>query len=348
MAGMDDDPISLTTTLGDLRSGEFGDVFAQLIGKDLGVARNGSRYVRLEFRDDRRRAHLMVWDDWVCFDAASSDQWPLGEHFKIRATYFESPRGKELKPQKIRPVTADDLQQGFDPTRCQPRSVEDPAELWEAVLVICRCDLKEESLRELVTTIYEEQRDALLTAPAALTHHHRYQGGLLEHSLKVAQTVSDLIERYRSQIPDLADQTTCDLAIAGALLHDLGKLLEIDLPGGGVATTLDGQLLGHVLLGRDLIRDVGRRLGLSADLLRRLELIQLTHQDYYADGDYRRPISLEALLVQQADRIDSELHRFAAALAEPAAGPIIPRDNPFRRAILRAAGSPDAEADGQP
>lgn len=348
MAGMDDGPISLTTTLGDLRPGEFGDVFAQLIGKEPGVARNGSRYVRLEFRDDRRRVHVMVWDDWVCFDAAAGDEWKPGEHFKIRATYYESSRGRELKPQKIRPVTEEDLQQGFDPTRCQPRSAEEPAELWEAAMTICRRDLKETSLRELVTTIYEEYRESLLTAPAALTHHHRYQGGLLEHSLSVAWSVLDLIERYRHQVPQLNDQATCDLAIAGALLHDLGKLLEIDLPGGGVAPTLDGRLLGHVLLGRDLIREVGQRLAVPADLLRRLELIQLTHQDYYADGDYRRPISLEALLVQQADRIDSELHRFAAALAEPGEGPIIPRDNPFRRSILRANASPDAEAEDKP
>ncbi|MCC9604943.1 HD domain-containing protein [Blastopirellula sp. JC732] len=343
---MNDDPLSIATTLGDLRPGEFGDVYVQLVDRQERIGKNGLPYRRLEFRDDRRRVFAMIWNDSQWFEACQ-DEWKLGQHFKVRAIYHESHRGKELVPRKIRPVNEDDLRQGFDPTRCQPRSVEDPAELWDAALMICQCDIQDESLRQLVTTIYTEQREPLLLAPAALYHHHCYQGGLLEHSLSVAQTVIDLIERHRHQLPPLQDRPTCDLAIAGALLHDVGKLLEIDLVQGGVATSLDGQILGHVLMGRDLVRETGQRLRVSPDLLRRLELIVLTHQDYYADGDYRRPISCEALLVQQADRINSELQRFSAALASPGEGPVIPKDNPFRRAILRGEASPDAEANRQ-
>ncbi|TWT31761.1 HD domain-containing protein [Blastopirellula retiformator] len=344
---MNNDPISIANTLADLQPGELGDVFVQLVGRDVGMARNGQPYVRLEFRDDRRRAQMMIWSDSQWFDACQNE-WRPGEHFKIRAVYHESSRGKELRPNKIRPVCDKDHEQGFDPTRCQPRSSEDPTDLWDAAVTLCKFSIADESLRQLVETFYTEQRDKLLIAPAGLYHHHCYQGGLLEHLLSVAQTTIDLIERYRHSVPSLADPTTCDLAIAGALLHDVGKLLEIDLDQGGVARAIEGQILGHVLMGRDLVRDCGQQVGVAAELLIRLELIVLTHQDYYADGDYRRPISCEALLVQQADRIDSELHRYSAALDASTAGPVIPRDNPLGRPILRLSASPDAEVNGQP
>ncbi|WP_161603326.1 HD domain-containing protein [Blastopirellula marina] len=340
---MNDEAFSISTTLGDLLHGERGDIFVQLVSREEAVTRSGRLYIRVEFRDDRRRATVMLWEDSPWLETCRLD-WKIGEHFKIRAIYTESAHGRQLRLQKIRPVTDDDRSQGFDPIRCQPRSVEDPADLYETALAICRHEIKDDLIRELVTTIYSQNFEALLIAPAGMVHHHRYQGGLLEHSVSVAQTVLELILQYRHQYAVLRDSLTCDLAIAGALTHDLGKLIEIDLDGGGVAATPDGQILGHVLLGRDLVRDTGRTLGIAAEQLRRLELIFLTHQDYYADGDYRRPISLEALLVQQADRIDSELQRFTAALETPIQGPIISADNPFRRAILRGEEVPAADA----
>ncbi|UUO08444.1 HD domain-containing protein [Blastopirellula sp. J2-11] len=337
---MNDEVFSISNTLGDLLHGERGDIFVQLVSREEAVTRSGRLYIRVEFRDDRRRATVMLWEDSPWLETCRLD-WKIGEHFKIRAIYTESAHGRQLRLQKIRPVTDDDVAQGFDPVRCQPRSVEEPADLFETALAICRHEIKSEAIRELVTAIYTQNREPLLIAPAGMVHHHRYQGGLLEHSISVAQTVLELILQYRHQYPILRDPLTCDLAIAGALTHDLGKLREIDLASGGVSPTPDGQILGHVLLGRDLVRDACQTLGIALEHIRRLELIFLTHQDYYADGDYRRPISIEALLVQQADRIDSELHRFAAALESPIGGSIIPADNPLRRAILRSEAAHD-------
>lgn len=341
MVGMNDEAFSISTTLGDLLHGERGDIFVQLVGREEAITRSGRPYMRLEFRDDRRRASVMLWDDSPWLEVSRLD-WKLGECFKIRAVYTESAHGRQLRLQKIRPVNDEDREQGFDPVRCQPRSVEDPADLFETALAICRHEIKTDSLRELVTTIYTQHRAALLIAPAGMFHHHRYQGGLLEHSVSVAQTVLQLILQFRHQYSQLQDPLTCDLAIAGALTHDLGKLCEIDLEGGGVSSTPDGQILGHVLLGRDLVREAARSLEPAPSWLLRLELIVLTHQDYYADGDYRRPLSLEALLVQQADRIDSELHRFTAALATPGEELILSADNPFRRPILRSAATSES------
>lgn len=332
---MNEDALPPPISLGEFRHGDRGDAFVQLVSRNEGVTRNGRLYIRLDFRDDRRCVSAMLWEDSPWLEACRHD-WKVGGHFKIRAVYTETAHGPQLKLQKIRPVNEEDVAQGFDPVRCQPCSFDDPAELWEAATAFCRHEIKDASIRELTTEILTAHREALLLAPAALHHHHPYQGGLLEHLLSVAQIVLQLILQYRRQYSMLQNQQTCDLAIAGALTHDIGKVQEIDLAGGGVAPTLDGQILGHVLIGRDMVRAACRTADLAADLTRRLELIFLTHQDYYADGDYRRPLSTEALLVQQADRIDSELYRFAAAIATFSDDALIKTDTPFQRAIFRS------------
>lgn len=138
------------------------------------------------------------------------------------------------------------------------------------------------------------------TAPAAKSMHHVYLGGLLEHSLAVATLAEDICRRY----PDL-DR---DLLVCGALLHDIGKIAELSY----VRTfdyTDEGKLIGHIVIGVEMIEERIRQI---ADFPRNLAImlkhLLLSHHGQYEYGSPKRPKTLEAVILNYLDDLDSKIN----------------------------------------
>ena len=88
------------------------------------------------------------------------------------------------------------------------------------------------------------------------------------------------------------------LVVAGAVLHDIGKLIELDAQPQGAAYSARGKLIGHILLGRDMVRDKASEIdGLDSEQLLRLEHIIISHQNLPEWGSPIAPHTPEALLV---------------------------------------------------
>ncbi|WDI43067.1 3'-5' exoribonuclease YhaM family protein [Bremerella sp. P1] len=323
--------------LAELRHGQEADFFAQLFQKDLRLTRQGRPFYLLEFRDRSRNIAATIWEG-SSHESACRDQWTVGHFYKIRGTFQETIHGGKIEIKLLRPVEQGDHESGFDPATCQPSSEADTQELFDRVLDLVDQEIDTPELHSLVTTILETNRERIETLPGALHHHHAYAGGFLEHIYSVTQNVLYLLNTYRGQHSSLREPITRQLTIAGALLHDIGKLAELDGEVANTAYTPEGELVGHIVLGRDLVRDTARDLGieLNSPWLLRLEHLVLSHQGTAANGSPKAPMTWEANLIYWADELDGNIFRLAKACQQQDDGtPFVPKSNPFGRRVYR-------------
>jgi len=138
------------------------------------------------------------------------------------------------------------------------------------------------------------------TAPAAKSMHHVYLGGLLEHSLAIAALVDDVSARY----PEL-DR---DLLVVGALLHDVGKIEELTYRRSFDYSD-EGKLLGHIMLGVEMLEERLRQLPeFPKPLAVHLKHLLLSHHGQYEYGSPKRPKTLEATVLNYLDDLDSKIN----------------------------------------
>ncbi|MFA8017867.1 3'-5' exoribonuclease YhaM family protein [Bremerella cremea] len=324
-----------TMPLSELQHGQHADFFAQLFKKERALTRQGRPYYSLEFRDARRNVAAVIWEG-TPHELPCRDQWTVGRFYKIRGRFSETTLGGKIEISMLREVGDDGHEAGFDPLLCQPVSADDPQELFDELLNVIDQEITIPDLHQLVTTIYQTHRERLAGMPGAMRHHHAYAGGFLEHVYSVTRNVLYLLNTYRGLHASLRDTLTRELAIAGALLHDIGKLWELDEEVANTAYTIPGELIGHILLGRDLVRDTARELEVDGPWLLRLEHLVVSHQGGPDHGSPKSPMTWEANLVYWADQLDGNMFRLASAMEQEGDhGSFLPRSNPFGRRVFR-------------
>lgn len=162
-------------------------------------------------------------------------------------------------------------------------------------------------LRATVRAVFDELGDSFRWAPAAVSMHHAYRHGLLEHTTHMARACKALLPLY--------PEVDADLAMAGILLHDTGKTIEYE---GTLATKRSrrGILQGHVVLGYQLARKAAMRAKLQPELLERLEHIILSHQGEPEWGAAVRAATPEAVFVSMIDNLDAKMGMVQRALRQ--------------------------------
>lgn len=333
----DDSGPSSVLKLSELEPGQTGDCFALLVGKDRSKTRDGKPYYRVSFRDAARTATAMVWSDSAWF-ADCDEKWQTGQFYKIRCKYSETQYGPQIDIDRIRDVQEDDAADGFDPGDFYLSTRFDIDEMYAELQATIEQQISDLPLRRLVSELLEDNRDAICRIPAATRFHHAFIGGFLEHVLSVTRTVVYLADKYRDYYPRMQPPLSKSLAVAGAVLHDIGKLIELDFQPQGSGYSARGKLIGHILLGRDLVREKAATIpDMDEEILLRLEHIIVAHQNLPEWGSPVAPHTPEALLVYFADDVDAKFHMMALALMdEPQEDEqFTPRDNPLRRGIFR-------------
>jgi 3'-5' exoribonuclease len=327
-----------TVTLSQLVPGEQADCFALLLVREKATTRDGKPYYRCSFRDAERSVTAMIWSDSVFF--ADCDQgWQAGQFFKLRCRYSESSYGPQIEIDRLRPATDEDRADGFDPASFYVRSRFDADAMYAELTDLVEAEIDNAPLRQLVAEILVEHGEAIRTIPAAKRNHHAYRAGFLEHVLSVTRLAVHLADKYSTYYSDMQPPLSKSLVVAGAVLHDIGKLDELDAQPHGAEYTPQGRLVGHILLGRDLVRDKARHIAdLDPELLLRLEHIIVSHQNLPEWGSPIAPHTPEALLVHYADDVDAKFHMMAALLEQEAAGDaqFTSRNNPLGRPIFRS------------
>lgn len=159
-------------------------------------------------------------------------------------------------------------------------------------------------IKQLLETIFYDDNlyEMFLSHGAAKAVHHAYLGGLLEHTLAVAQIGSHMSSLYKG--------VNHDLVIAGCLLHDIGKLYELSaFPNNDY--TDEGQLIGHLIIGSEKIHDAAQSIdGFPKEIEMLLKHIILAHHGEYEFGSPKRPKCIEAMIVHLADNADAKVKMF--------------------------------------
>jgi 3'-5' exoribonuclease len=154
--------------------------------------------------------------------------------------------------------------------------------------------------------------------------------------LSVTQSCLFLADKYARKYPDMKPPLDKELVVAGAVLHDIGKLEELDQQPTDTFYTPAGALLGHLLLGRDMVRRAAAEAGLDADSLLRLEHLVIAHQRLPEWGSPKPPMTPEALIVHYADDLDAKFDMMAAILRDDQTpGPLTSDKNLLRYRVYR-------------
>ena len=162
-------------------------------------------------------------------------------------------------------------------------------------------------LKATVENALQEHGHHFRTSTAALSMHHAYRNGLLEHTVHMVRNARALLPLYPEVNP-------C-LSLAGIILHDIGKIVEY-AQSLASEKTRSGILQGHVVLGYRIARKAALQSKLNADLTERLEHIVLSHQGELAWGAAAMAATPEAVFVSMVDNLDAKMGMVQQALRE--------------------------------
>jgi len=321
--------------LSKMANGQEADVFALLAEKEFLTTKDGKPYLRVNFRDAVREIRFPIWSDVPIYEECKS-HWEVGQFYKLRALFRMTNYGPQLEIRKIREVVEADKEDGFDVNQCRPSSRFAPETMYDELLAIAKVHCGKGPLFQMITRIFKDHRQAILDTSAARNHHHTFFGGLLEHTLMVAKTAVFLADQYLAQYPELKPRLSKPLVVAGAILHDIGKIRELRFDVVTAHHTTEGDMIGHAILGRDFVRDYAKEVQLDPELQMHLEHIVISHQRFPDWGAAKPPMSLEALIVHHADSCDALIgtHCHVMELDETA-GEITSKKNILGHAIFK-------------
>ncbi len=319
--------------LADLEPGTEGEFFAVLASKEELKTREGKPYYRVAFRDARRQVGFPIWSD-SRWGKDCRDRWVVGRCYRIRAVYRETSYGPELDIREIREYCAEE-DQDFSPELVFPHGPQAPDESFAKLRALVVQEIGEKKLQRFVLSLLDENQAAWCRTPGSLRHQFAYAGGLVEHTLRVTENAVLLARKYaeRAQEPKVAFDP--ELVIAGAVPSRHWQIGQLEGSLGTEIETAAGGLLGHLVLGRDLIREAAGRYPIDTEQLLRLEHIILSHHGEanlapQTAHDFRKPFSC-GLLTRWMFALDWPVRFTSEKSGE---GPFTSGWNVFRLAVF--------------
>ena len=301
--------------------------------------KSGNPYLSLALGD---KSGVMVARVWNKVLAKCPGPFAPGDHVGVQAQ-VESYKGElQLNIRYINTVAAlrdlgRDLQENEPELLCQATPY-DREDMWQELWQLAETQIRP-PLGELVLRVLDHYREEFLVCPAALRYHHPYLGGLLEHTWFVTRHALASLAIY----PEL----NRDLVLAGAILHDLGKIKELANPPAP-ERTVPGHLLGHVVLGWEMVRSEAQALNFPDPiLLVQLEHIILSHHGSMEFGSPILPKTREALMVNFLDDLDAKLKMMSQHLeSDTGEGDFTSYNRALQRDLYK--GGPAAAGDLEP
>jgi 3'-5' exoribonuclease len=326
-----------------LRDGDTVHQFFLVRQAESRTTKSGQPFLSLLLGDKSGAIMARVWSDVV---AKCPGPFVPGDAVGVQGQ-VESFKGElQLNVRYINTVEAlrdlgRDLQE-YDPDLLCQATPYDRESLWQELQQLAETEIRP-PLDQLVLQVLDRYREEFLVCPAARLYHHPYLGGLLEHTWFVTRHALASLTIY----PDL----NRDLVLAGAILHDLGKVKELANPAAPEAT-VPGRLLGHIVLGWDMVRAEAQALDFpDPTLLLQLEHIMLSHHGSLEFGSPIPPKTREALLVNFLDDLDAKLKMMSQHLeADTGEGDFTSYHRVLQRDLYKggAAAASDPEPNRKP
>jgi 3'-5' exoribonuclease len=299
--------------------------------------RSGKSWLELDLVDRTGRISAKMWDNF----AVIAVTFERDDVVQVRGRVKLYNGQKELTLEQIVPA----VERDYDLSDFLAHTKYDVEKLY-ADLRAAVAAMKNPWLKRLLVSVVEDAAIApkLKCAPAAMTMHHAFIGGLLEHIVSLIALGRAVAAHYT--------ELDADLLLTGIVLHDIGKIDELCY-GRGIDYTTQGRLLGHISIGAAMVREKSRAIpDFPAPLAVLVEHLILSHHGSYEFGSPSLPQIREAVALHFLDDMDSKMGAMRATLESPEGNDDWTARNPsLRRSLLRAdrfypSGDPNASHDG--
>ncbi|WP_342757439.1 3'-5' exoribonuclease YhaM family protein [Kineothrix sedimenti] len=268
--------------------------------KQSAVTKNGKSYDNVILQDKTGTVDAKIWDP----NNPGIGDFDTLDYIEVYGDVTSFQGALQINVKRIRKC-----QEGeFDPADYLPVSSKNIDEMYMELLGYIKA-IENKYLKRLMEAFFVDDTDfikAFKQSSAAKTVHHGFVGGLLEHTLGVTK----LCDYYCKAYPILKK----DLLISAAICHDIGKTKELSLfPENDY--TEDGQFLGHIVMGTEMIGEKIRRIdGFPPLLAAEIKHCILAHHGEYEFGSPKKPAIIEAVALNFADNTDAKIQTFTEIL----------------------------------
>ncbi|HWQ56258.1 MAG TPA: OB-fold nucleic acid binding domain-containing protein [Bryobacteraceae bacterium] len=303
-------------------------------GKEVRQKKSGEVYLSLQLGDRTGEVDAKMWDNV----AEVVDTFERDDFVKVKGLVQVYQNRPQVTVHKMRRMDESEV----DFADYFPCSARDPNEMWAELRGLV-AGIGNRHLKALLEALLDDEDIAARyrRAPAAKQIHHAYLGGLLEHVLSLCQLGRILSAHYRD--------IDFDLLLTGIVLHDVGKIWELNYERG-FSYSDEGQLLGHIMIALRMVEDKLRGLPeFPAQLRSLVEHMILSHHGHLEFGSPKLPQFPEAMLLHYMDDMDSKMECMRALIEKDRQieGVFTGWCAPLERAVLKKAkylGEDTAEA----
>ena len=272
--------------------------------KQSAVTKNGKPYENVILQDKTGTVDAKIWDP----NSAGIEDFDALDYIEVYGDVTSFQNALQINVKRVRQCREGE----YDPANYLPVSKKDIPAMYKELLRYIG-SIENTYLKKLLEAFFVEDEAfiaAFQKSSAAKSVHHSFMGGLLEHTLSVVK----LCEYYCKTYPMLKR----DLLLTAAMCHDIGKTRELSLFPQNDYTD-DGQLLGHIVMGAEMIGEKARTIpGFPPVLESQLKHCILAHHGEYEYGSPKKPALMEALALNLADNTDAKLETFTEILESTA------------------------------
>lgn len=281
-----------------------GDAYQEIYlvrSANKSITSTNKSFLTIVLQDKTGTISAKKWDA----DAEDLETFKPGNFVRIAFDVTTYKDKLELKIRDANPVNVTKLDD-YIPTSPIPK--ETLMKKLESFLAM----IKDPDIKLIVDELYNENKEKILTYPAASNNHHAFASGLLYHTVSMLEVASNLLKHYQDVDPDLV--------LAGVFLHDIGKIKELSglLP---IEYTTEGHLLGHLVIATNLINNVATKHHLENNE----KIIMLEHCVLSSHGkyEYGSPVlgaTKEAIMINFIDDLDAKMMMYDNNTKELQAG----------------------------
>ena len=268
--------------------------------KQAAVTKNGKPYESVVLQDKTGTIDAKVWEP----NNPGIGEYDTLDYIEVYGDVNNFQGALQISVKRIRVCKEGE----YDPADYLPVSSKDINAMYQEIQTIIK-SISNTYLRRLLESLFitdEVFAKAFCNSSAAKTMHHGFVGGLLEHTLSVTK----LCEYYCTAYPILKR----DLLLTAAMCHDIGKTREIS-PFPENDYTDDGQLLGHIVIGSQMVAEYAAKIeGFPHGLIAELQHCILAHHGKYEYGSPKLPALIEAMALNFADDTDAKMEIFKELL----------------------------------
>ena len=287
------------TDLATLKKGDRVDHFLMIRRSELKQTKTNKQFVSLELGDKSISLPANLWDNF----SSILPELTAGAVVQVEGVIEEYQNAPQLKIENIRlPKPSENISAEFFLPRSKRNFDEMKNEFYEYI-----ASIENENLKILLNFLFDNETfEKFSKAPAGKQWHHAYLHGLLEHTLEIIK-ICKLVSTFHKEINK-------DLLVAGAMLHDYGKIEELVFDS--VFDYSDkGKLLGHIVLASLKVNEAINEIpDFPGELKHQLIHLILSHQGKLENASPVVPRTLEAIVLYHADELSAQTNAYKSAI----------------------------------